>query len=823
MKVLVPYARPYPPGATFVLAVFLLFSAVPTVGAERHLAASQSLKARVQTLDNDEQYVAAFALATERLKLNVPPTDANHDEFIDALTDVVNESMRAGQISLADELSRVLVSETRDYAGDRDIRMASAWRIQGGVLRLFHPREAWMALDEARCILESIGENESDEYARYLWGKGNWYRWSNQQTSLAYMDAGRDLREELSPGRSRDAADMTAWVGWTELHLGHHDRARVLLEESRAMFLDLGLADNSTLGTVYASLGDLSTLDGNWANAEKLYRQGIKCFQIAWSKRGATSKNVPLEGFQLLALSQVRQGKYEDAWRSLQRYRAGQALRASVGSANWRVNHDPDYDGIRRLYDQLIHTRASAEVLKETPHVRPETWTALVNQLTLTARCSRAETEYALKHPLPEASLDQLRYHLDDHTAYVGWLDAKVADYLSASTGPFLNARWMYVVRRAGRIEWTPIYEFKTRADAAVRLQGRDFNAIMNRAALWRERLDVDPDLAALSKGIYGLVFGPGLFDLPNVNRLVAEVAVYDDWIQTDALIDPNGHYLSERYAFSYSPSAAIYVALSEAKPHRKERPTVLAIGDPVFSLAQLNAPPTRPTDSRIDDVILRGAVNHDTTALNQLPRLPYTGRELDRVQALFPDARVIRGREASEVTVDNMIAKDELQHFDIVHVASHALVDPTPDRCAIALSRIGLDGSVSNDGLIDAPEMRMGWKLDAELVTLSACQTAGAGFNRGEPVGFAQALFQAGARCVLLSFWKVDDEATSLLMSRFYENVAAYGKEHKPVSYSESLADAKNWLRNYTDAAGHHPFAHPVYWSGFVLIGDAN
>jgi CHAT domain-containing protein len=118
----------------------------------------------------------------------------------------------------------------------------------------------------------------------------------------------------------------------------------------------------------------------------------------------------------------------------------------------------------------------------------------------------------------------------------------------------------------------------------------------------------------------------------------------------------------------------------------------------------------------------------------------------------------------------------------------------------------------------VDTPEIRMSWKLNAGLVTLSACQTAGVMFHRGEPMGFAQALFQAGARCVLLSFWKVDDEATSMLMSRFYENVA-----QKNVSYSDALVEAKNWLRTYTDANGKHPFAHPVYWAGFVLLGDAN
>jgi CHAT domain-containing protein len=66
-----------------------------------------------------------------------------------------------------------------------------------------------------------------------------------------------------------------------------------------------------------------------------------------------------------------------------------------------------------------------------------------------------------------------------------------------------------------------------------------------------------------------------------------------------------------------------------------------------------------------------------------------------------------------------------------------------------------------------------------------------------------------------------VDDEATSLLMARFYQNVAAQKRERP--SFSDALAEAKNWLRNYRDARGGRPFAHPVYWSGFVLIGDAN
>jgi hypothetical protein len=475
------------------------------------------------------------------------------------------------------------------------------------------------------------------------------------------------------------------------------------------------------------------------------------------------------------------------------------------------------------MYDRLLPNHASAQAVEESPRLASQTWQALIDELDLTARVGRAETEYMVKHPLPEVTLERLQSCLDEQTAYVGWLDVRFADDLSASTGPFIRGRWMYIVRRNQPVQWIRISETSSREEeSAFRPDGEKFAAILTRAASWRERLEVDPELMRVSRTVYGHTFGAQTFDLRGIKRLVAEVACYAEWIYTDLLVDPDGHYLSERYAVSYSPSAAVYVALSESPRRQRKVTKVLAIGDPTFAAVARSSLPTGGPDSRIDDVVLRGAVNHDTATLEKLPPLPYAGRELDRVQALFSHAQILRGDDATELAINRLAAKDELADFDIVHIASHALVDRLPERCAVAFSRAGVDGSVSNDGLVGTQEIRMGWKLDADLVTLSACQTAG-GFAFGEPAGFSQALFQAGARCVLLTLWKVDDEATSLLMSRFYENVAAYGKKRNAISYSDALAEAKNWLRAYTNNKGERPFAHPIYWAGFVLIGDAN
>jgi CHAT domain-containing protein len=81
----------------------------------------------------------------------------------------------------------------------------------------------------------------------------------------------------------------------------------------------------------------------------------------------------------------------------------------------------------------------------------------------------------------------------------------------------------------------------------------------------------------------------------------------------------------------------------------------------------------------------------------------------------------------------------------------------------------------------------------------------------------------QAGARSLLVSLWKVDDQATALLMERFYENWLRRGHDSSevPVSKVKALREAKRWLRSYENEAGERPFAHPYYWSAFVLLGD--
>src|SRR5208282_4150210 len=129
------------------------------------------------------------------------------------------------------------------------------------------------------------------------------------------------------------------------------------------------------------------------------------------------------------------------------------------------------------------------------------------------------------------------------------------------------------------------------------------------------------------------------------------------------------------------------------------------------------------------------------------------------------------------------------------------------PQRSAVILTQTGLPDPLQQalshqpvfDGRLSVREIQRSWDLKAELVTLSACETA-LGLDAGGEgfVGFTQALLMSGARSVCLSLWRVDDKATSLLMTRFYQNLL--GKRSalsKPMPKAEALQEAKQWLRS--------------------------
>jgi CHAT domain-containing protein len=126
--------------------------------------------------------------------------------------------------------------------------------------------------------------------------------------------------------------------------------------------------------------------------------------------------------------------------------------------------------------------------------------------------------------------------------------------------------------------------------------------------------------------------------------------------------------------------------------------------------------------------------------------------------------------------------------------MSSAIVLAPDPDRSADPTAP-------ETDGQITAQQIVNTWDPDADLVVVSACVSGLGRYAGGEGyLGFSQALLVKGARSLVLSLWKVDDRATALLMTRFYQNLL--GKRpglSEPMPKTEALDEVKRWLRELT------------------------
>ena len=230
---------------------------------------------------------------------------------------------------------------------------------------------------------------------------------------------------------------------------------------------------------------------------------------------------------------------------------------------------------------------------------------------------------------------------------------------------------------------------------------------------------------------------------------------------------------------------------------------------------------------------------------------IPATRSEIEAIADLFGEnTTVLLGEEATEQRVQHLATQDALREFSHIHFATHGeLNEVSAFHSALILTPERAEDHSANhqvfDGRLTALQIIRTWKLNADLVTLSACDTGLGNYASGEGYqGFGHAFLLSGARSVVISLWKVDDVATYLLMTRFYENLLKAPEQNK-MTKAAALDEAKVWLRslNSRDVAprikwlsSHHrgtrprpdqplederSFAHPYYWVGFVLIGD--
>ncbi len=311
------------------------------------------------------------------------------------------------------------------------------------------------------------------------------------------------------------------------------------------------------------------------------------------------------------------------------------------------------------------------------------------------------------------------------------------------------------------------------------------FRALIERGAAGGE---AEPALLAQGRRLYDLLLAPVEESVEASERLVVISEGPLLTLPFAALVrsaEPP-EYLFEAKPLSHVASAGVLIELRRSRPAGTEGGGVMvAFGDPDLP---------------------DGAQRRT----NRIGRLPFAREEAERIGALYGGrARVLVGAAASEERARGLGPDARLIHF-----AAHALPDPRfPLDSALVLAPGG-----GADGWLHAWEIAESLRLDAELVTLSGCETGLGKELEGEGIlGLARAFQYAGARSVLVSLWAVSDRSTPELMVRFYENLG------RGLSKDAALRAARVELLDVTLSEGATVDSrHPYHWAGFRLIGDA-
>jgi CHAT domain-containing protein len=233
--------------------------------------------------------------------------------------------------------------------------------------------------------------------------------------------------------------------------------------------------------------------------------------------------------------------------------------------------------------------------------------------------------------------------------------------------------------------------------------------------------------------------------------------------------------YLMRRYAIRYEFSAGLILQKADRKT--QDVPAILLCAPVSFSKNQ---------------------------AVADLPGTETEVRDISRIFSTYRyGSRILVGRDAHEQNLKD----EDLKQYSFVHFATHGMVDESQPE----LSRIYLQSeNDADDGSLFASEI-YNLELNAQLVTLSACETGLGKISKGEGViGLSRALVYAGARNCMVSFWKVADESTALLMKSYYDILL----KQTPYNLSATLQRAK------LDMLAHETYNSPFYWAPFILIG---
>jgi CHAT domain-containing protein len=306
---------------------------------------------------------------------------------------------------------------------------------------------------------------------------------------------------------------------------------------------------------------------------------------------------------------------------------------------------------------------------------------------------------------------------------------------------------------------------------------------------------------------------------IPDETRLVVVPDGALHFVPFAALPEPSGRRgrnpaspLVVGHEIAVVPSLAALLISRQENTRKTASPLSAAVfADPVYDAgdsrvrrAADSARPPSPSLQRTIDDLAEAGTRHP------FGRLVFSREEAQDI------GRLARGRTLSALDFEasrSAAISATLDRYRIVHFATHAVFNAVhPELSGIVLSLVNRQGR-AQDGFLRLHDV-YGMRLAADLVVLSACQTAlGREVKSEGLIGLTRGFLYAGAQAVVGSLWKVDDQATSLLMRRFYEGMFRRG-----LHPAAALRQAQRAL---LEDSQHRQWTAPYYWSAFFLQGE--
>lgn len=603
------------------------------------------------------------------------------------------------------------------------------------------------------------------------------------------------IKREL--GNKAEIARTLSNIAAVYLSLKNYSKALELATEAARMEQENGASDIYQEAIVRA--GHAHRGLGDWNAAARAYHDAIESIESGRKEvvGGEEDEQLFFEGnvrpYLWMVRTLIEQNKYGEALQYAERAQ-GRVLLDVLRSGKTNVTKamtPAEQERERQLNQQLVSLNAQRLRGRQADD-DPAKLAALEGQI----RKARLEFEafrtglYAAHPDLKVQRGDIEPFRIEDAAALIGDSNNALLEFVVMEQQTLLFVLTAARRTQSGESERKVdlrLYPIKVERRKLADLARRFRESISGRTAAFRE----------LARELHVLLLEPAREQIANRKGLVVVSVGGLRELPFQALQSPQGKYLLEDYAVSYAPSLSV---LREMRKRRLKKggsapplKDLLAFGNPAIG---------KETSAKLKSVLMD----------ERLEPLPQAEKQVRILGKLYgAGSTVYVGQEALEERL-----KAQAGSHRVLHLATHGILnDESPMYSQVVLSQTA---GKTEDGLLEAREI-MNLDLNADLVVLSACETARGKVREGEGmVGLAWAIFVAGSPTTVASQWNVESASTTALMVEFHKNLLARAKEK-----GEQISKAEALRRAALTLLRTRRYRHPFYWAPFVIVGDGN